>query len=675
MMAIPASSKTPIKHTGQDQDSLRNAILQVFPSRLLDESSPVLDSLVSILRLYASAVTADDLYYKTEAILVAERRDSIDQDVIEQIRQTIQKEWESKLRSRSATGLTASNASTSTPAHKSKVGLSSLLGVSPQAPITPVRPIGTPFSSSRDPFVNATPTMKAANPSEQIIETLNPHIPPFSSSDSTNQSRVSLAIGTNPKAWNYRYMFERPGMKGNALDDGIEKMTQTILSTYGIKDEDLVDPASSSQESVFVVGRIAPAVQNEAKIVNGKPKQAKLADGLVLEVSRRIGGASRTPMHLPNNVKVRALPTADGRGIPHPSTTGGQLALFPGLIAGFKGRNGGGDAFLVEEILMPPSLPLPETEVVDLLEHQHANGKLKGEPMSVFVASGPFTLDNDLNFTPWHRLIDQIEQRKPDVALFMGPFLPVNHISLLDPNLMQLPQELFDNHIGSRLRRLCESSARTTAILLPSTRDLIHPHAAWPQPMFDKTMLGIHKRVKCLPNPCMFSINEVIFGISTADVLRDLRSDELVFNVTVNTEEENNNPSPIKVRDAMARSVRHVLHSRHFYPLFPASTASDLPLDVSHAHLAQFTDVTPDVLFLPSILTPFAKIVDGTVVVNPGLTAKGTNDGKGSFASLQVVPMRKQDLQDAIQKDSQTDSTTRWQNALYDRSRVDIIRI
>ncbi|PWN33914.1 uncharacterized protein FA14DRAFT_124644, partial [Meira miltonrushii] len=493
--------------------------------------------------------------------------------------------------------------------------------------------------------------------------------------NSSNQSRVSLAIGTNPKAWNYRYMFERPGMKGNALDDAIEKMTETILSTYGIKDEDLVDPASSSQESVYIVGRIAPVVQNEAKIVNGKPKQPKLSDGLVVEVSRRVGGASRTPMHLPNNVKVRALPTSDGQGIPHPSTTGGQLALFPGLIAGFKGRNGGGDAFLVEEILMPPSLPLPETEVVDLLEHQHAAGKLKGEPMSIFVASGPFTLDNDLNFTPWHRLLDQIEQRKPDVALFMGPFLPVNHNSLLDPNLTQLPQELFENHIGSRLRRLCDSSARTTAILLPSTRDIVHPHAAWPQPMFDKTMLGIHKRVKCLPNPCMFSINEVIFGISTADVLRDLRSDELVFNVTVDGE-KNDGSTPTRTRDAMARSIRHVLHSRHFYPLFPASTATDLPLDVSHAHLAQFTDVTPDVLLLPSILTPFAKIVDGTVVVNPGLTAKGNNDGKGSFACLQVKPMPKQDLQNVIQQDSEADTEgTRWQNALYDRTRVDITRI
>lgn len=670
-MAVPASSKIPIKRTAQDDESFRNSILQVFPSRLLDESSPMLESLVSILRLYASSLTADDLFYKTEAILVADRRQSITHDVIDQLRQSIQNEWESKLRTKSGTGTTG-NAITSTPAmNKSKAGLGSLFGVSQQAPNTPVRSANVPSSVSNDPFVNVTPT---TNTSEQIIETLNPHIPTSSTLNTTNQSRVSLAIGTNPKAWNYRYMFERPGMKGNALDDAVEKMTEVILNTYGIKDEDLVDPSTSSQESVYIVGRIAPVVQSETKIVNGKPKQPKLSDGLVVEVSRRVGGASRTPMHLPNNVNVRALPTSDGKGIPHPSTTGGQLALFPGLIAGFKGRNGGGDAFLVEEILMPPSLPLPETEVVDLLEHQHATGKLKGEAMSIFVASGPFTLDNDLNFTPWHKLLDQIEQRKPDVALFMGPFLPVNHSGLLDPNLMQLPQELFENHIGSRLRRLCDSSARTTAILLPSTRDIVHPHAAWPQPMFDKTMLGIHKRVKCLPNPCMFSINEVIFGISTADILRDLRSEELVFNLTVNGE-KNDGSTPTKTRDAMARSVRHVLHSRHFYPLFPASTASDLPLDVSHAHLAQFTDVTPDVLLLPSILTPFAKIVDGTVVVNPGLTAKGNNDGKGSFACLQIIPMPKQDLQNVMQQDSDSDSGTRLQNALYDRTRVDITRI
>lgn len=63
-----------------------------------------------------------------------------------------------------------------------------------------------------------------------IMETLNPHLTSTYSSSplqdmdmdseadvkpAKNTSRVALAVGTDPRAWSYRYMFERPGMKGH----------------------------------------------------------------------------------------------------------------------------------------------------------------------------------------------------------------------------------------------------------------------------------------------------------------------------------------------------------------------------------------------------------------------------------------------------------------------------
>lgn len=668
-----------------DESGLRHAILHAFPSRLLDEQSPTLDSLVSLLRVYSSSMTAEDLFYKTEAVLVSEKSQSISREVVEQVRSAIQAEWEGKMRAKSGTQAKLAQ----TPAGKPKAALGTLFGITPQTPVTPAQQ--TAKSSYRENIAHGVTPTESSSASQQTIETLNPQIPSLQADGldrvlqsggptnaarptASSSSRVVLAIGTNPKAWNYRYMFERPGIKGQALDDGIEGVTQSILSTYGVADEDLADPSVSSQESVYVIGRIAPALTREEKAdSNG---QANLANGLVVEVSRRIGAGSRTPIHLSKNVKLRGLPTADGQHIPHSSGTGGQLGLFPGLIAGFRGRNGAGDAFIVEEILIPPSLPLPASSVGDLMDLQHSQSKLDGEPLHVLVASGPFTLDVNLEFAPWHRMMDHIERHRPDVVLLMGPFLPANHAALLDPDLSQMPQEIFETHIASRLRRLCESSSRTTAILLPSARDIISPHAAWPQPMFDKAALGIHKRVKCLPNPCMFSVNEVIFGTSTADVLRDLRAEELVIDVQAEADKAGRT-----ARDPMARSVRQLLHQRHFYPLYPASSASELSLDVTHASLAQFSDVSPDVLLLPSVLTPFAKVVDGTVVVNPGAAAKGSTDGRGTFAALQIMPMAKRDLQQAAEKqqrlsgDDAMAEAPRWPHALYERTRVDITRL
>lgn len=472
-------------------------------------------------------------------------------------------------------------------------------------------------------------------------------------------SRVALAIGTDPRTWNYRYMFERPGIKGQALDEGLEEITKSVLQTYQLVLDDIADPSVASQESVYVVGRIAPILSRDDKI-------PKLNDGMIIESSKAIGSGSRTPLQFAKSVIMRGLSTAAGEKVLHSSGNGGQIGLFPGMIAGFKGRNGGGDAFVVEEVLMPPALPQAATNAQDLLTNQYSPSRLDGDALQIQVASGPFTNDNDLEFKPWHQLMDQVERQKPDVILLLGPFLSVHHPSLLDPNLSELPQEIFQRHISRRLNRLCELTNRTTAILLPSTKDIVSPHAAWPQPMFDKSSLGIHKRVKCLPNPCLFSINEVVLGATTADVLRDVKGQELLVDVGIDPQVKDRRGE--KDRDGMARTIRHLFHQKHFYPLFPAP--SDLPLDVTHSKLAAFPSVTPDVLLLPSVLTPFARVVDGTVVANPGHCARGSVPGKGSYASLQIQPMDRKRLQDQAK-----DETVKLSHQIFHRARVDVIRI
>lgn len=131
--------------------------------------------------------------------------------------------------------------------------------------------------------------------------------------------------------------------------------------------------------------------------------------------------------------------------------------------------------------------------------------------------------------------------------------------------------------------------------------------------------------------------------------------------------------------------------SHSFYPIFPppqpkskptsTSTSTEttpeqpLPLSLPHIHLASFASVTPDILLLPSGgLAPFAKVVDGVVVVNSGhMQGSGGSSAPSAgatanAATLSIRPMDKTDLQSAVQAGDQHQECNVWE-----RCRVDLV--
>lgn len=159
-------------------------------------------------------------------------------------------------------------------------------------------------------------------------------------------------------------------------------------------------------------------------------------------------------------------------------------------------------------------------------------------------------------------------------------------------------------------------------------------------------------------------MNELAVGISTADTLGDLRREELVQRV----QPTNSTGTPSKGNDPLVRIVRHVLGQRCFYPLFPPSPASQLPLDLSHSHLCAFGNSTPDLILLPSSTTkPFIRVVDSAVVVNPGsLVRADESQLPSAFIQMQVEPMPREALQGGEEDSLLTHS-------LYDRARIDLV--
>ena len=254
-----------------------------------------------------------------------------------------------------------------------------------------------------------------------LVETLNPHLPSASvmgqfGVPSGSKARVALASTTDPKDWSYRYMFEKISQRSEALDDLIDDFAETIKDAYGISE--LGDPHFISEEPIYTVGRILSPPTDSSKVA---------VSSLYLESSRLVGGGKRISLRFssPDIMKVKGgAPGMKGFGI------------FPGCLVCVKGRNGGGGAFVVEEVLMvslshfgiagalmyvfkPPPSALPQTSVPELVDYQHGE-KLSGCPLSMMVASGPFTLDDDLSYAPLEVLVEVVLDERPDVLILVS---------------------------------------------------------------------------------------------------------------------------------------------------------------------------------------------------------------------------------------------------------------
>lgn len=122
----------------------------------------------------------------------------------------------------------------------------------------------------------------------------------------------------------------------------IDDFGDLVRSHYELK-ADFGDPSVMNlQTDVIIVGRIT----HDAETVG----TSKLTEGAIfIESSRMIAGGARAPLKFDPTMRIRG----GVRG-------SGGFGLFPGKIAAFRGKNGGGGYFLATEYLSV-SLPDPKT--------------------------------------------------------------------------------------------------------------------------------------------------------------------------------------------------------------------------------------------------------------------------------------------------------------------------
>ena len=377
------------------------------------------------------------------------------------------------------------------------------------------------------------------------------------------------------------------------LDDRIDEFQSIVQAQYELEDSAFGSAADQSTVEVVAVGRIASDIQD------GKLNSASL----LLESSRRTGAGLRVPL------KVDSI----------------SHAFFPGQIVAVKGINASGNYFAVREMLeihpLPPTASLPST----IEAFNQRMGVIDGEDiapsqaLNISIGTGPYTPDDNLDFEPLRALCEKAKHDSSDLLMLVGPFLDVEHPLIAsgdfelpdDPSLEQDKATLTDAFrllIGKTLSGLTREVPSITILLVPSVRDVVNKHVSWPQANFVKGELGLPKQAKVVSNPVNVAINENIYGVSSHDVLYDLRKEEALIGKPKET-------------NLLARLSGHLISQRHFYPLYPPSnrgnlpkpgtedgTAIGMPMDTSYLKLGDWFISTPDMLVTPSSLPPFAKV-------------------------------------------------------------------
>ncbi|XP_005333503.2 DNA polymerase alpha subunit B [Ictidomys tridecemlineatus] len=291
---------------------------------------------------------------------------------------------------------------------------------------------------------------------------------------------------------------------------------------------------------------------------------------------------------------------SSGAQIPVDLTELKEYSLFPGQVVIMEGINTTGRKLIATKLY--EGVPLP------FYQPTEEDGDF--EQTMVMVACGPYTTSDSITYEPLLDLITVINRDRPDVCILFGPFLDAKH-EQVENCLLTSP---FEDVFRQCLRTIIEGtrSSGSHLVFVPSLRD-VHHEPVYPQPPFSYSDLSREdkKRVQFVSEPCSLSVNGVIFGLTSTDLLFHMGAEEI--------------SSSSGTSDRLSRILKHILTQRSYYPLYPPQ--EDMAIDYENFYAYAQLLVTPDVLIVPSELRYFVKDILGCVCVNPGRLTKGQVGG------------------------------------------------
>lgn len=456
---------------------------------------------------------------------------------------------------------------------------------------------------------------KSDTQSGKILTSLNPEsmeVAPGLEKDS--EDKIKIMPFYDPLKYKFRTMRQNLSDAADVLDMQIEMITTRVQDHYKLSASEFGDPSIQAQCEIHAVGRIVPDSSSD---------EYYNMESLALETSRMAGIGRRVRLDL---------------------TAVNEISLFSGQIVAMKGKNADGGSFKVSEFL---PLPYPESPVSTSDEIQTHQKALEGKPLKVTVISGPFTSDDTLDFRYLSDFVERLNSEiKPHVLIIFGPLIDVTHPMIAAgtiphfPHLKVQPQTLDDLFVKVLVPILKNIRSNIQVILVPSTKDALSKHAAYPQDSLDRKALQLPKNFKCFTNPATFQLNEVFFACSCVDTFKDMK--------------EMTKGGNISMRDRFDRVSEHILQQRRFYPVFPGGIKkrllpkpetsnkkvyehiSGVDLDVPYLGLTEFVgNFAPDVIIIPSELHHFARVGQNVLMINPGRFVKPWGD-RGTYAEISI---------------------------------------
>lgn len=259
-----------------------------------------------------------------------------------------------------------------------------------------------------------------------------------------------------------------------------------------------------------------------------------------------------------------------------------KYSLFPGQIVAMRTAISPGinRYTLIPEALYTdatPELPVKQPNIP--------------KPLRIVVACGPFTLSDNLQNQPLDDLIKHVVNNQVNVVILVGPFVDVRHASISDGTMTETFRCHFESIVDNFMTQL--QHLHVEVVLISSSMDA-HHFNIYPTPPYD--LHNKYSKLHIMPDPSVISLNGIIVGLTSVDVLFHLARIEL-------------NCSP-QTTDRMARFISHILSQQCFYPLYPPQTTPGSKLNVDQGLLEQHgkLPVVPHILLLPSNFGYFVKV-------------------------------------------------------------------
>ena len=471
--------------------------------------------------------------------------------------------------------------------------------------------------------------------------------------DGTSDSHVRIQLLNDPEKYKFRTMRQNLIECSDVLDEQIELFSKFAKEHLNISDAELGDPTIQSQADMYAIGRIVPDSPQYDGYLN--------TESLALETSRKIGIGRRVRLNL-EHIE--------------------EASLFCGQIAVLRGKNANGDYFLVEKIMDIPYPDFPLSSADELTEYADL---MRNKSSKIIVTSGPYIPENDFDLSYLVNFVEKINTEiKPHILIMSGPFLDTTNKMIMGgkithfDNLKTQPStlnELFTKLISPILKKI---NPAIQVILTPSTKDAMSTHASYPQDSLDRKTLQLPKNFKCFTNPSTFQLNETNIGTSNVDIFKDMK-EITKGGVTMSY-------------NRFDRVSEHILQQRRYYPQFPGSISkmvvddgdnkdskvtkpkiykhiSGADLEVAYMGLTEFvSNISPDIIIIPSDLAPFARVVKNVVMINPGKFVK-PNGSNGTYVQLSITSP---DINDDSLTEIPGDEKLYLHN-IWKRSRVDIV--